>query len=259
MKESPILFSTPMVQALQANRKTQTRRVIKQQPKWIYPGNNQRRATVHQGVSGFIATAGFGAACEQWKFGKCRYGSVGDKLWVRENWAFTAVQDEREPGYAYMADFADVPEAMKQTPWKPSIHMPRAASRFTYTVKNIRVQRIADITEADCVAEGIEPVESFDSGEGVYPGQKYKNYGPSGYTELNAKDSFRSLWQSINGKPKPIQEKVNGKLTTTGFIVYPFDETAAKEFEGRTAWGHRPLTVITNPWVWVVDFEESNK
>ena len=105
MKAKPILFSTPMVKAIIENRKTMTRRIVKPQPDRIVDGKP------------YWNIGGFRDWWEPW-------GRVGDRLWVRETWAFDT--DDLYNPY-YKAD-EDHPEICK---WKPSIHMPRWASRIT--------------------------------------------------------------------------------------------------------------------------------
>lgn len=288
MKQHPILFSTPMMQALLAGRKTQTRRtaglseINKNPDDWQFewadysldkPWRFTQLSTVNEKS---LSERSFNQVAL-----KCSYGWAGDELWVRETWAKTVnvncmdnwparphkllevedVHGKPHSAIIYAADgywqwCDDDGFTTDKSYWKPAIHMPREASRFLLKVKHIKPQRIADISEADCIAEGIEPVQSFDSGEGVSNRQLYKNYLDHGYTELMPKDSFISLWQSINGIPKPIQEIQNGKLVTTGYIVYPFDDLRAKEWERKTKYRDKPLTVIVNPWVWVVEFEK---
>jgi hypothetical protein len=261
MKFHPILFSTEMVKAKQAGRKSQTRRVIKPQPSesWmknvfmLCPTGNMFRSNGEQ----MFWLSDDSAPIDKDSEINCPYGKPDDVLWTRESFMLRngSVGFSK---YAYKADFKHA-IIMGLPKYKPSIHMPKAAARLFDKILKIRVERIADITEEDAIAEGIEPVENYNSGEGKYPGQFYKNYLPHGYMEVTARDSFISLWQSINGIPSAIQKKINGKLKTVGYTVYPFDDEAAKEFAGKDTWKGKPLTVITNPWVWVIEFEQISK
>lgn len=249
------MFSTAMVQALLAGRKTQTRRtagleeINKNPDDWQFewadyaldkPWRFTQLSTVNEKS---LADRSFNQVAL-----KCPYGWAGDELWVRENWTWegeTSYKDISPIGHWwYQADN----DLFGPARWKPSIHMPREASRFLLKVKHIKPQRIADISESDCISEGIEPVQSFNSGEGASNRQLYKNYLEHGYTELLPKDSFISLWQSINGKPKPVYNDV----FLVGYETYPFD-TSCAVFD--THHRNAPLHQHVNPWVWVVEFE----
>ena len=173
MKERPILFSTPMVQAILQGRKTQTRRVVKMPDSAYNPYYSLDNKEF------FYYKDGWGGN----KL-KCPYGQVGDVLWVRETWAYTMVQDETKLGYVYKAD----EYIENEVKWKPSIHMPKEACRLKLRITNIRVERLQDISPKDVVKEGIEGSDGH-----------WKNY-LNGGEELYRTDSFRTLWQSINGE-----------------------------------------------------------
>ena len=188
-KERPILFSGPMVKAILEGKKTQTRRVVKPQystPRvppqhmepWLIDGEQQYNedgdklpmwAGFHPDYSG------------EAKWFTCPYGGPGWRLWVRETWM--AEHFPSTPGevyYHYRAD--DTAAARGWTAaqmWKPSIHMPRRASRLLLEVVDVRVERVQDISEADAEAEGIEPKEP--------------------YNVVSARYRFGQLWNSING------------------------------------------------------------
>lgn len=178
MRERPILFNGPMVRAILDWRKTQTRRAVKL----------QRCDGVHTDgpatcVPRLLATSEWG-----WDFStggeihgpmvRCPYGVPGDRLWVREtfnaNWTDRVIY-RADGGSAVEAGYASEPK------WKPSIHMPRWASRITLEVTDVRVERIQDISEHDAIWEGCEP--SVDA-SGVTPARKH----------------FAVLWDSINAK-----------------------------------------------------------
>ena len=150
-KEHPILFSGEMVRAILNGRKTQTRRVVTQ----------AKMQDATEDVIGLL-----------WRAGeiRCPYGTRGDSLWVRETFAIWG-QFQDGPAYCYRAD-GDKAGIM----WKPSIHMPRKASRIMLSVERIRVERLQNITEDDAAAEGIE-----------------RNSGP--YIL-----DFARLWDQINAK-----------------------------------------------------------
>lgn len=165
MKERPILFSAPMVRAILDDRKTQTRRIIKGSTEHKGP-YNPAYLEIHKSSDG-------------WKQ-ICPYGKPGDKLWVRETFGYV----DKEVKYR-----ADTHNDMLPPDWKPSIHMPRNASRINLLIKNIRIERLQNISEKDCFSEGIEKPSQFDE----YRAQLH-NY------KFIAKAAFESLWKSVNGK-----------------------------------------------------------
>jgi len=143
----------------------------------------------------------------------CPYGVPGDRLWVREAWqAFFAdevpadrprgprhtmgipAQPERESFVFYRAD-GDLshPEDGSEALWRPSIHMPRWASRLTLEIVSVRVERVQEISEGDCWDEGIEEWLNDDKNL-----PRYSDGTPGKY--LNIKQAFRALWDSINAK-----------------------------------------------------------
>jgi len=182
MTDRPILFSAEMVRAILDGKKTQTRRKMSVQP-WpdalvtvehYHPTVIDRHGDMQPGKEIF------GAHWDDGECGlRCRYGATGDQLWVRETWAGHA------PGIDYAADFAVIcpPQA---GPWRPSIHMPRWASRITLRITDIRVERLQDISEDDARAEGCP-----------YPAERAGRFVDRDET---AKTWFKSLWNSINGR-----------------------------------------------------------
>lgn len=183
MKERPILFSGLMVRAILEGRKTQTRRVVKNAtgPFWDHPGY---RIVMHDGFTFWETHSGkpnqYGPSIA------CPYGKPGDRLWVRETWwaARDDVRGEMKRDtvrYAATADGLGVPK------FRPSIHMPRWASRITLEVVSVRVERLQDISEEDAKAEGIELLN------GRY------TFNAGAHESHTAVESFRALWESING------------------------------------------------------------
>lgn len=175
MADRPILFSAPMVRALLEGRKTQTRRVLKSQPRVgeeiIDLGN--RHFAIRCMASG-----------DYWSMKQPPH-VPGDRLWVRERLEranYGAV------GYPANGDW------LPNTPWiwqrnsLPSIHMPRWASRLTLLVTDVRVQRLKHISEADALAEGIVPTI-----DGYALTRAGECWGPT------AAKAFETLWNSING------------------------------------------------------------
>ena len=198
MKERPILFSAPMVRAILAGTKTQTRRILKPQPE---AGANFFSVDVALNMAG--EPSGLAAWFLDSNEGGlppvfCPYGQPGDRLWVRETWLHIDDDGDKFDGMGtqtYYRASSMNPERddayMKERGlrWRPPIHMPRWASRITLEIVGVRVERLQDISEADAMAEG---VALHDDG-------KFTDYtSPTGYAG-NAVSSYRSLWSSING------------------------------------------------------------
>lgn len=205
MKEKPILFKTLMVQAILDGQKTQTRRPItkhrsgpcgsalKKDLNWdvIYPNNplgikvpHKDEVTVHRVYP----------LCEK-----------GSHLWVKEAYK-PILKDVRDSGsYARMATVLDyyvykadkLPHIAKLIKWKPSIFMPREASRITLEVLDIRVERLQDITEEDAKAEGVGHGWQMNAG---WPDYLHIKNRICSLTQDTAAMSFGTLWESINGK-----------------------------------------------------------
>jgi hypothetical protein len=208
IKERPILFSTPMVKAILEGRKTVTRRVM----------NPQHETDSEIGVGTFhLVVHGrdgiqpgpevFGAICDDGEFClKSPYGQPGDILWVRETWAVDWEIGENSRGEGPSPFFykATDEHPFKNGKWKPSIHMPRAACRLRLQIKSITVERLHDITEEDAIREGVQSAEFEILGKCYrdYYGSA-SEYGHPDYdfpTVATAKQSFETLWMSINGK-----------------------------------------------------------
>jgi hypothetical protein len=203
MKARPILFSGPMVRALLDGRKTQTRRTVKPQPwpakesilrvpgmylddwVWSYPDSSSCY-TVSNRENGPENYAKY-----------CPYGQTGDLLWVRESFSYDRLDVDRN-GFMPPWHWADgSPADGDFTKPKPSIHMPRWASRLTLEITGVRVERLQAISEADAIAEGIEPVFT---GAGEQCGWlNYEHTGDGvGYC-TSPVDSYATLWRHING------------------------------------------------------------
>lgn len=171
MRERPILFSAPMVRAILAGTKTQTRRVVKPQPQMV----TNHRTAAWEGdpvvLMELLSEAGR----------RGPYGQPGDRLWVREAWKAHTTFDHLPPRDIpeshvwYMADDGYKAESR----YRQGMFMPRWASRITLEVTGVRVERLQDISEADALAEGIDMAEHFNS--------------------QDPRVSFWSLWESING------------------------------------------------------------
>ena len=149
--ERPILFNTEMVRAILDGRKTQTRRIVKG-----LDGLNVYRAEPSEDAyesldewdffyGGSLVGGGMFDAIQSEK-APC---AVGDVLYVRETWQYIEESDS-DGFYIYAADHKDHAEWN----WRPSIHMPRSAARIFLRVKDVRVERLDDMTEEDAIAEG---------------------------------------------------------------------------------------------------------
>lgn len=218
-----MLFSGPMVRAITEGRKTQTRRVVKPQPRGIWgsgvanPGNilgvRSDAFHVHANVDG------------EHKFLYCPYGQPGDRLWVREKFSvwrggMTDCGEEwdliegrlTEMDVGRHVEYAATSES--QCRWRPSIHMPRWASRLTLEITGVHVERLQEISEEDAKAEGFLPL-----GPNVAPEQSlggeisdpHRRHGTHPYTI-----AFGVGWDGIN-------------------------------YGRGSGWA-------ANPWVWVVEF-----
>lgn len=188
MKERPILFSAPMVRAVLADTKTQTRRIAK--------------PVRHPDLGNVYSPGALALEHEPQHVidRACPYGQPGDRLWVRETW-----MDLRGTGieirYAYCADtprgsYGDDQRKCFGLKWRPSIHMPRSASRITLDITSVRLERLQDISEADAVAEGIEKQED---GIGWKRGPISSDHPNTATRTAFPTLAFQSLWECING------------------------------------------------------------
>lgn len=197
-KEKPILFSAEMVQAILAGNKTQTRRVVKPQPnviEAIYDGTSDLSSNeIHH----FLEHTNGGKPIEKYyNVGKCPYGKVGDRLWVRETYCL-GVKDNGEDVTIYKASVDDKFNEFRGL-WRPSIFMPRKYSRILLEITGVRVERLHDISKQDAIAEGIVPIRWRD---GSIQYLSYTTKTPTGkrIESLSAKQSYFSLWEKINGR-----------------------------------------------------------
>ena len=185
MNEHPILFSGEMVQAILEGRKTQTRRVIRTVPNDFVPNPHN---PYDDGVWHFDHPDIMNAEQDERVTIpiRCPYGVPGDLLWVREAWATPGNYDSIKPSELAASHFTRDQIVYRATEqygdvyyrWRPSIFMPRWASRITLEVVSVRVERVQDISERDAYAEGI----------GLDP------------TLPHPLQWFKELWDSINAK-----------------------------------------------------------
>lgn len=213
MSARPILFSAPMIRALLDGRKSETRRALKTQPLDILPmpkapGREwvilEQREPESRG-----------------KVIRCRFGVPGDYLWVRETHAIVGNVDPgwvlyRASGYESECRRYgfDGPPPESEITWKPSIHMPRWASRLTLRITEIRVQRLQEISEEDAIAEGVTMPESEREERDfslcsqcggtllvnrVNPSSGGMMFDSDCRDCETARDRYRHLWNYING------------------------------------------------------------
>lgn len=175
-----------MVRAILDGRKTQTRRVLKPQPR-------------HRAIRSSEDDQWYDADCvNAGVLLRCPYGQPGERLWARETWAHVpvtayrcseGVQQTANPNDPDMAAvYAAGWDHSRPGRWRPSIYMPRWASRLTLEITAVRAERLQDISEVDAAAEGVE-VEDY--GEEMPDGT-----GSHDYTCI---PNYRRLWESING------------------------------------------------------------
>lgn len=179
----PIIFSTPMVQAILEGRKTQTRRVIKING---YPITSPEES-LELTKEGLI----YHSFCSMSGYYKllCQ---PGDILWVRETWCKN--ENPNSPnygGYEYYADYEGT-HCQSLIKWRSPIFMPREAARLFLKVKTVRVERLHDITENDARNEGVK--DPYDYQEPSYYNQPHVRG-----MEIN-KSAFAGLWDNLNAK-----------------------------------------------------------
>jgi len=225
-KEIPMLFSTPMVIAIDNNTKTETRRTkgldFQYEHGECFADNWEFLRFQHDADGSLLAIF-------QYDDGpisvKCPYGKPGDLIWVRENFVkpptitpkLLKLGGDTWPKYDHVASCSENElENLKEWGWKikPSIHMPKAAARIWLEILDIKVERLQDISEGDAKAEGVYISESLIKGEFLY-----EDYEANLFSLANAKSSFKTLWKLINGVK---------------------------------SWND-------NPWVWVIEFNKANK
>ena len=220
-RERPILFAGAMVRAILALLKRMTRRAVTRLVGFgeiteFDTSDTPGYAWTFRDKAGRLHDINHERLLEC-----CPYGQPGDRLWVRETWAYeihalAASNEELSGPWVYAADGQRALRRRLCERWHPSIHMFRAASRITLEITGVRVERLHDISEADAIAEGVERVDSV-GGMKLRDGFAWwRAYGEEEHQScITAAASFRCLWTQING---------------------------------RESWQ-------ANPWVWVVEFK----
>lgn len=196
--ERPILFSGPMVRAILAGTKTQTRRVVNL-PRNMEPLNEDGEFEINDSFDERGKRVDWPYAASK-KTGcttaiECPYGVPGDVLWVREQFSYRDVDSNpSDLGVWYWAD-GPVPFG-KWTRPKPSIHMPRWASRLSLLVKRVRVERLQNISIEDVLSEG--PFGNSDGGSVVF-GLSGMSYHFDIESRL-ARAKFAAVWDTISAR-----------------------------------------------------------
>ncbi|KQU96483.1 hypothetical protein [Devosia sp. Root105] len=212
MTDRPITFSGPMVRALLAGTKTQTRRVIKPRGRLsLFDGTWSDSYVLDPGNAG-------------WRAKDVRI-LVGDRLYVREHWhaevGYDGTSPRDIPGGNPVWFVADgkgpAADAFKPGRFRQAMHMPKWASRITLHVAEVRVQRLQEISDEDAIAEGIEDVtrEIAPGDTSLRFWKRYRDGGWNGYVD-NPIGSYASLWTEING---PGSWEANPWVAATTFEV----------------------------------------
>ncbi|OVG29097.1 hypothetical protein B5L94_19410 [Klebsiella pneumoniae] len=215
MKERGMIFNGEMVRAILDGRKTQTRRIMKVQPE-----SNQlgllliTDSTRHSDIGKYHwAESNATGNHVRSKLFACPFGAVGDQIWVRETFQGPLFNYEQMDEYLedsskfekpefcqYAADGGHRPEYQDADDnlrhgWRPSIHMPRWASRILLEITDVRVERLNAISEEDAEAEGIEMEALYDS-QDCY--DCIADHNMTGRPTVTG--AFKYLWESIYGE-----------------------------------------------------------
>lgn len=211
-KERPILFSAPMVRAILDGRKTQTRRIVKPQPiphgtssyggtrsGWKWKPDTLNRGWNDDDADPYntrpLAIASAAMSCE------CPYGQPEERLWVKETFSYDPTPREQLPASDKWRPYVLMHGLVMYRatdgwngPWNPSIYMPRAASRITLEIVNVRADRLQEISEEDALAEGVVCRRYCE--RPFLTGALNARF--SGETQT-ATSAYRELWETING------------------------------------------------------------
>lgn len=259
MSEHPILFSGPDVCAIIEGRKTQTRRLVTHRHGIHFLGGQGERddpscwgwsfdGPDHSGY--MVLERGLNQRHDHGLVSMpCPYGKPGDRMWVRETWGLAAHTDPTDwhrgsiAGVSageilerwrveYRADWQTDGDACY---WRPSMFMPRWASRITLRVTNVRVQRLQEISEEDARAEGCKADDAFI----LYQADQDGTLRTS-EMQRTARGAFAVRWDAINGK-----RRVRVPMG------YPDFNRFTSEVDTSSAWA-------SNPWVWAISFERTS-
>jgi len=204
MRIAPIQFTDQMVLALLEGRKTQTRRIF-----WVKrptPRNRSAKtdhfATIYPPPPDDLCPVG-----KSWSVGIWHARQRGDLLYVREGLRF---EDGllRYGSDGAIVPLSTIPEDYEPKSWIAPMHMPRWASRMWLAVTDVRVQRLQDITEADCLAEGpkIKGYAEFRHGRGPSSLDGVMVHTDMDHVYATPRCWFRELWDSLHDKPNKKDE-----------------------------------------------------
>lgn len=277
-KERPIIFSGPMIRAIMAGAKTQTRRVVKVPGSGLSPAAKFcRRGVAYPDL--FAWCDGTSDDIETWGMVgdpfRCPYGQPGDLLWCKETWrthedpetlidgilfradgAFREIENTREAADRWLAAAHVIGprrpyrrgESLRLAPkhkgWRSASHMPRWASRLTLRVESVRVERLQEISEADADAEGMERVVGPNDKIGCFW------HGP-GYWDGHSKHSIHGLCRTYHAR--------RADSGPCECYVGQAEGLTPARCAFRHLWdtinGKRPgCSWADSPWVWVVGF-----
>ena len=219
IKTRPIIFNSDMVRAILDGRKSQTRRVIKPQPKSQGIKSFGEAWEWKKGAGGFSGSTLHQLKAAYGLLYHCPYGVPGERLWVRETFFYEwpdmdPPEDMKDCRIIFRADepnYLDPFMLEENYRWSPSIHLPRWASRITLEIIDVRVERLHEITVGDLISEGV--IELENAHIETYPLDLIVNRSAH-YT------IWKNLWDSIYAKRG-----------------YPFKD---------------------NSWVWTVEFKVLN-
>lgn len=240
-RERPILFSAPMVRAILSGQKTQTRRALTPQPgnHWA-PDTSPvlgRITSAHpkKGRFGVFIRRGIGTDFPESDLIASPYGQPGDRLWVREAHSIYPTHGQHRAAGERWGPWGGLPTTVSEDGkqiayyregfdrcdpgrWRPSIHMPRWASRITLEITGVRVERLHDITHEDALAEGVVDCASLCAQVGA----ESRNV----ICESTDETARRLRWPQRNF------------------------ELLWKQISGQSSWD-------ANPWVWVIEFKRA--
>lgn len=255
-KDRPILFCSDMIRTILADTKTQTRRIIKPQPESILRGIpylNGPKRVANQAIT-------------------CPYGISGDLLWVRETHKFIELDSGLDCIiYPAAGEAKAIPNTREAADYvvgrfdknRPSIFMPKWASRITLEVLEVGTERLQDITEADALWEGIGEENVIVGATGAGGSHREINEirydaGSGEWDHEEAIDAFEELWDSINAVPKPAKRNPYTGQPELCKVAYPWENvhkiTLIGGKKSSKFYGCKIYT-IGNPFCWKIRFK----